>query len=134
MPRNGGALVRASLFELSGDALRVWFSSDGLDGVSHLTVDDESGTREFHGREIRTTRSEFGELHSVTLDAVPELEIVTLTLILPAVSIPVDAGPLHIEVLGIITTSRSAIAGPPEGAASTYRPVVLAGDATHAMS
>jgi hypothetical protein len=120
---------RANLFELSGDDIQVTYSSSSFSGLPLFSYRDSSINRQFSGEDIRSVKTELGELLTVTLEQIPDLRTVTFTLILPVVTVlPTSAG-THIQVPGITTTTQTTIAGPLLGAEKTYSQVSLKGTA-----
>jgi hypothetical protein len=118
---------RANLFEVSGDDIQVTYSASSFTGLPLFSYRDASSNRQFSGEEIRSVKSEMGELLTVTLEQIPDLRTVTFTLILPVVTVlPASVG-THIQVPGITTTTHTTIAGPPLGPEKTYAQVTLKG-------
>src|SRR5262245_4512266 len=120
---------QANLFELSGKEIQVTYSSSSFAGPPLFSYRDGSINRQFSGAEIRSVRTEIGELLTVTLEQIPDLRTVTFTLILPVVTVvPASVG-TRIHVPGLTTTTHTTIAGPPLGQQQTYSPVSLKGTA-----
>lgn len=120
------ATQTANLFELQCDGTQVTYSTSSFQGPPQLSYSDPEGDRSFSGDEIRTLASALGSEVTVTLESVPDLHTITLTLLLPAIKL--DAGgEAPFDTLAIKTTTRTTIAGPPPGPAQTYEAVALHG-------
>ncbi len=124
-------LVSANSFTLSNKLIQVSFSSTSFAGVPLLNYCDPDFHLSFFGDEIRIVESEIGELVTVTLENIPDLRIVTFTLILPIVKVLQDNSfPINIAVPGLITTTPMNFGGfPMIGQQRTYRQVFLNGPA-----
>jgi hypothetical protein len=120
---------QANLFELSGGGIQVTYSSTSIAGTPLFSYRDGSINRLFSEEEIKSVMTELGELITVTLEQIPDLRIVTFTLILPVVNVlPASVG-THIRVPGITTTTHTSIAGSVLGPQKTYSVVNLHGTA-----
>lgn len=120
---------QANLFELSGDGIQVTYSSSSIAGTPLFSYRDGSINRLFSDAEIESVTTELGELLTVTLEQIPDLRIVTFTLILPVVNVLPGSAGTHIHVPGITTTTHTSIAGSVLGPAKTYSQVDLKGTA-----
>ncbi len=120
---------QATLFELSGDSTQVTYSSSSFAGTPLFSYRDGSTNRLFSGEEIRSEKTDLGELLTVTLEQIPDLRTVTFTLILPVVNVLPGSPGTHIQIPGITTTTLTSIIGPILGPQKTYCPVRLKGTA-----
>ena len=117
----------ANLFELRCADSRITYSTSSLTGEPQLTYTDRHGKDVFTGDEIETRDTALGTEVTVTLEEVPELHVVTLTLVVPEVRAPSGAvKPL--ETFAIRTTTATVINGKPP-VAQTYRVIALHGAA-----
>ncbi|MCB9765917.1 MAG: hypothetical protein H6739_39450 [Alphaproteobacteria bacterium] len=114
----------ATHFALSSDELDVLYDTADLTGQPALRVGDHL----FRGAEIRAVEGELGTQLTVTLESIPDLRVRTFTLFVPLVQVE-QGGTAEINVLGVITTTHSTLAGPPLGQEKTYEPLDLAGTA-----
>ena len=115
-----------NLFELTGADTQITHSSSSISGPPQFTYSGPKGAHSFSGDEIQTLRSALGTEITVTLEAVPDLHTITLTLLVPDISI--SLGEEHVfYTVGVFTTNGSTIAGPPPGAAQTYELTPLDG-------
>ena len=71
--------------------------------------------------------TEIGQTITVTLESIPDLRVVTFTLILPVVSVMPQSSGTYIRVPGILSNRPTTIAGPPPGPQQLYTVVRLRG-------
>lgn len=117
-----------NLFEFSSsyDDTQITYSTSSLAGPPQFSYSGPKGDHSFTGGEITSLESALGTEVTVTLEAVPDLHTITLTLILPDIAIAF--GEEHeFQTIGIFTTTATTIAGPPPGAAQTYEVIALDG-------
>jgi hypothetical protein len=116
-----------NLFELRGGGIQVTYSTSSFDGKPQLTYEDQKVSLTFQGEEIRSLDTEIGLQLTVTLEQVPDLKAVTLTLILPTINLQGDKSPFQTQA--IVTTHRTSIGGPDlvKGALQLYRVKPLRG-------
>jgi hypothetical protein len=122
------ATRQANLFELKCDSVSIPYSTSSFAGPPQLSYTGPEGTLSFSGNEIETLPSAIGTEVTVTLDLVPDLHTIALTLLLAAFNLPAD-GDTEFDTLAIKTTHLDTIAGPPQGASQTYEAVALHGTA-----
>ena len=118
----------ANLFELQCDGVQVTYSTSSFAGPPQLSYSGPEGDLRFSGSEIETQPTALGDEVTVTLESVPDLHTVALTLLLPAFKLS-DDGDAAFETLAIKTTHHTTIAGPPAGATATYDALPLHGEA-----
>ncbi len=118
----------ANLFELACGDTSITYSTSSFAGPPQFSFTDPDGTLSFSGDEIETLPSALGSEVTVTLEAVPDLRTVSLTLLLPSFRLPAD-GEAEFDTLAIKSTHPTTIAGPPEGAGQTYEAIGLHGTA-----
>jgi hypothetical protein len=117
---------QANLFELECDGTRVTYSTSSFAGPPQLSYSGPEGDLSFSGNEVESQPSALGTEVTVTLESVPDLHTLALTLLLPAFRLPA-AGEASFDTLAIKTTHHTTIAGPPEGPAQSYEAVPLHG-------
>lgn len=127
-------LVQANLFQLHGNLIQVNYSDTSILGGSILTYCDTTFNLTFRGEEIEIQETSLGQLITVTLENIPDLQTVTFTLILPSVNLNSESPQVDLQVPGIITRSLTTIAGPGLGAEKTYSLISLAGNAQFIVS
>ncbi len=120
------ATRQANLFELECDGIRITYSTSSFAGPPQLSYSGREGDLSFSGNEIETLPSALGTEVTVTLDSVPDLHTIALTLLLPAINLPAD-GDAEFDTLAIKSTHHSSIIGPPEGAGQSYEAIALHG-------
>lgn len=117
----------ANLFELRCGDVRITYATSSLTGVPRLSYAGPQGKDVFAGDEIETRETALGTEVTVTLEELPDLHVVTLTLVLPEVRARSGAvKPL--ETIAIRTATSTSIAGAP-AVAQTYRVIALHGAA-----
>ncbi len=118
-------------YELTGQGLRVLYSTTGLRGRPTLSYRDRSRSLAFTGDEIRAEATELGTLVTVTLRLLGagDAGLVTFTLVVPRVNLgPGNSAP--IETIGITTVRRlSMVPGLPLGQTDRYSVARLRGTA-----
>jgi hypothetical protein len=120
------AAQTANLFELSCDGTQVTYSTSSFAGPPQFSYAGPEGRLSFSGDEIGTLQSALGTEVTVTLETVPDLHTITLTLLLPSFKLDADLES-EFETLAIKTTNHTTIAGPPVGPAQTYEAIPLHG-------
>lgn len=117
----------ANLFELRCGDIRLTYSTSGFTGAPQLSYAGPQGKDVFTGDEIETRETALGTEVTVTLEEVPELRVVTLTLVVPEVR--ARSGAIKpLETIAIRTTTATVINGKPP-VAQTYRVIALHGAA-----
>jgi hypothetical protein len=122
----------ANYFVLSGKDTQISYATESLSGLSLLTYQGPSGSHSFTGDDIRREKTGIGELVTAgPLEAIPDLRVVTLTLLVPDVNLIDGWAETPIATLAIITTHHTTIGGPElvQGALQTYEAVALQGTA-----
>jgi hypothetical protein len=108
------ALTRANVFELFGESIQVSYSSPNVLGGPRLSYRDAQRSLVFQGNDIRSQNTEFGEVITVTLEAIPDFRTVTFTLILPVVTVMFQGSGTYIRVPGVTATNPTTLGGPPQ--------------------
>lgn len=114
--------------------VNISYSKTSLIGQPILTYEDSNSTRSFMGDAIRTQETEIGTMVTVTLEAVPDLRVVTLTLLVPEINL--DGSAREFETIAILTTTKTTIGGPGlvKGALQSYEVIDLNGTACCVVS
>jgi hypothetical protein len=112
-------------FELTGAGVRIVYDTNSLAGRPQLTYQDQ----QFTGSAIRVLASEIGQLVTVTVETVPDVRTVTLTLLVPTIN--TTGAATFFRTRAILTTKRTSIGGPQlvKGALQSYRVLALSGTA-----
>jgi hypothetical protein len=123
--------AQPNLFDLHDAAnhTQITYSTSGMDGRPHLNYTDPRLHHSFSGKEIRVVPSEIGTQVSVTLEQVPDLHTITLTLLVPAINMRTAHATLSTNA--IFTTQHTSIGGPAlvKGVLQTYQVLTLQGTA-----
>jgi hypothetical protein len=115
----------ANLFELSCADTQITYSTSSFAGPPQLSYSGPKGDHSFSGDDIDAQDTRLGTEVTVTLDASPDLHIITLTVVLPHVR--AKQGEEHdITAVGIFTTNHETIIGPPP-VAQSYEVIALHG-------
>jgi len=116
----------ANLFELSCHGTQITFSTTSFAGPPQFSYSGPEGDLSFSGDDIDTLSSALGTEVTVTLETVPDLHTITITLLLPSFELDAD-GESQFDTLAIKTTNHTTIAGPPVGPGQSYEAVALHG-------
>jgi hypothetical protein len=119
------ATNQANRFELECDGVRVTYSTSSFAGPPQLSYSGPEGDLSFSGSEIELMPTALGTEVTVTLESVPDLRTVALTLLLPAFKL--TDGEAAFDTLAITVTHHTTIAGPPAGAGESYEAIGLHG-------
>jgi hypothetical protein len=127
------ATERPTLFEFTYDDTRINYSTSSITGEPRFTYSGPKGEHSFAGdEEIRTQETALGTEVTVTLESIPDLHTITLTIFIPDIAVE-PGGEVEFNTFGIFTTTRTTIAGPPPGPAQTYEVIGLHGVASHVV-
>jgi hypothetical protein len=118
-------------FELKGHCAEVIYSTSNIAGIAQFSYLDHQRQVNVSGESIRTLQTEIGELVTVTLEVISDFQEVTFTVLLPTIHLPSEHNESPIRTEGILTTTRSSIAGPRlvEGQVENYCTMALHGTA-----
>jgi hypothetical protein len=126
---------QANQFVLSGGGTRVRYESSTISGAPRLAYVDANGDEHvFTGDDIASAETALGTEITATLEAIPDLHVITFTLVLPEVSVSGYGQDAAIGAIGVVTTRETAITGPGEGPAERYDVTVLEGAASAVQS
>jgi hypothetical protein len=117
-----------NLYKLSGEAVTVTYSTTSIDGKPRFTFKKGRRTLNFSGDQITSVETGIGALVSVVIASVPDKNVTTFSVLLPAIRLP-DSRKQAFRTFGITTVTKTTIAGPPPGAQQTYNTVPLRGSA-----
>jgi hypothetical protein len=132
-----------NFFELTGSDVRLTYALDRAG--KHLTYKGPEGERTFGDQDIDSLDTPHGSLLTVQLKAIPDLETLDLTLLLPTINLPAPgdvvlrpplvAGPERFSTLAILTTTRTSIGGPGlvTGPLQSYRALEMSGEASEVL-
>jgi hypothetical protein len=114
--------------------VHISYSTTSITGKPLFNYQDSKGSHSFTGDEIRIQKAEIGTTVTVTLETVPDLHVVTLTLLLPAINL--DGSEREFKTIAIRTISKTSIAGERliKGAVQSYEAIDLKGTAKSVVS
>ena len=122
------ALQEPNLYELSSDDRIVSYTTSSVAGQRLFTFAHSEGQHSFTGGEIESAETALGTEVTVTLETVPDLETIRLTLILPSIRMS-QGEEVSVSTFGVLTTTSTPVAGPPPGVGQTYEVFMLDGTA-----
>ncbi|MEA2971560.1 MAG: hypothetical protein QOG82_18 [Actinomycetota bacterium] len=122
--------AKANLFEVSGGATSVTYSTTTITGRPSFHFRDGDHDVEVEGSDIRTRKTELGTLVTVDLDVVEDGPTTSATLLLPTVNLGQTAEQ-KLRTLVIVTTTADTIGGPAlvVGQVQRYKSVTVRGTA-----
>ncbi|MDQ2731100.1 MAG: hypothetical protein M3Y56_05530 [Armatimonadota bacterium] len=125
------AVNEINLYELSGEGIRMTYSTSSIAGLPQFVVQRNGKDSLLTGGNIKSERSALGQLVTVIIESVPDLHTVTLTLALPEIN--ADGTDVQLQTFAVLTTEKTSIAGPSSvtGALMTYEVVLLQGTGKH---
>lgn len=110
-------------------------AAEGVIIVFHAETQDamtlEYNGQLFHGDTLQREQTALGLVVSAVVEAVPALQTVILSLIVPNGNCPQDARSISISTFAVFTTARTSIGGPAlvSGQLQSYKLVSLEGTA-----
>jgi hypothetical protein len=122
-------LVQPNQFLLNGDSIRIAYETTSFTGTPRFSITRGSQTLNFVGEEIRTEQTQLGQMVTVSLSgnqkAVDTFE--TLTLLVPAISVPATTKLSPMHTIAIFNTRSTLVKT--HGQSQTYMSVNLSGTA-----
>ena len=119
-------IQQPTAYELTDGATQIGYTTSSVAGAPQFSYSGPKGDRTFSGDEITVLASPLGDLVTVTLEDVPDLQLVTLTVLLPQIGLE-PGEEARFATLAIFTTTRTTFAGPPPGVEQTYELILLNG-------
>jgi hypothetical protein len=125
-----------NIYEFKEPDTRITYSTTSKTGAPLLTYEHKGERRSFQGTEIRAQSTEIGRLVTVTLETVPDLHTVTLTVLVPPANLNGNGKKTLLSTEAIRTTMRTSIAGPRlvKGQIADYEVLRLHGEARSVVS
>lgn len=117
-----------NLFDLDGfGGLHVSYSTTSIAGVPLFNYKYHGKDLSFRGDQIRVENTEIGQLVTVTIETIPDLHVITFSLLIPPINLTDHEARIQTEA--IRTTARTSIGGPAlvKGQLNTYESVRLHG-------
>jgi hypothetical protein len=120
-----------NLFDLQGKDTQITYSTSSIAGVPQFNYQTPSLNLNFSDTDIRAQDTEIGRQITVTLEQTPDLQTITLTLLIPTINLPPEATENPVETVAIMTTARTSIGGPDlvDGQIQIYDTLSLQGKA-----
>jgi hypothetical protein len=120
MAEASAAIKQPNSYALSGDGIKIDYSSTSVDGSPRFRYEEGSETRDFKGKEIRTEETELGTLVTVTTKLTPDRGSTTFTLLIPRINLG-TTNSADVTTNGITTMHNVGVVGPqPTGQMDTY--------------
>jgi hypothetical protein len=126
---NGSA--QPNLFQLAGGYIQITYSTTSITGKAQFHYQDQKRDVNVTGEDIRSLETEIGTLVTVTLEVIPDLHTLTVSLLVPQIKLN-EGNESPLSTPAILTTHRTSIGGPGlvEGQVQTYEVVALEGTAS----
>jgi hypothetical protein len=122
--------TQPNLFELTGEYTRITYSTTSITGQPQFHYRDRQRDVNVTGDDIRSLGAELGAQVTVTLEVIPDLHTLTVTLLVPQINLD-EGNESPLSTLAILTNHRTSIGGPGlvEGQLQTYEAAALEGTA-----
>ena len=122
--------TQPNLFELAGEYTQITYSTTSFTGQPQFHYQDRQRDVNVTGDDIRSLETGIGTQVTVTLEVIPDLHTLTVTLLVPQINLD-ESNESPLSTLAILTTHRTSIGGPGlvEGQLQTYEAVALEGTA-----
>jgi hypothetical protein len=127
-------MQESNMFELNGGNIQITYSSTSVKGSQLFSYRDSSINRSFSGKEIHSQETDIGELLTIIIKQVSDLQSVSFTLILPNVFVEPKSAGTEIETVGLTTITHSNIVSSALSQGKIYTPVSLKGRVQHGLS
>ena len=123
--------TQPNLFELAGEYTEITYSTTSFTGQPQFHYQDRQRDMEITTDDIRLLETEIGTQVTVTLEEIPDLHTLMVTLLVPRINLD-DSNESPLSTLAILTTHHTSIGGPAlvEGQLQTYEAVALEGTAS----
>lgn len=114
-------------FDLRGGTIRISYSTSSFAGGAQLTFKKGRLTLNFRGSQINEVETSIGSVITVVIGNVPDKSSTSFSFLLPAINLATVSTKQAFRTIGITTTHKTSIGGPPKGVLNTYRTVELSG-------
>src|SRR5512144_2185253 len=130
MMSNGAQAEQPNLFLLSRRNVRIRYQTSSVQGAPEFHYEDGRLSIDRRGDEIRTEQTNIGQLVTIVLEQVPDLQTDTFTVVLPSINLP-ERRPASLSTIGVLTRDLTTIGGPGlvVGQVQTYDAIELNGTA-----
>ena len=125
------ALESVHEYHLSGDAMNVDILMKDDNEIELAYKDQQGDEQRFSGRAVYREKTQLGLLLSVLLEAVPDLKVVSFSVVVPAANRPENMRSVPISTFAVRTVGRTSIGGPNlvQGQLEEYTTIPLTGNA-----
>jgi hypothetical protein len=122
-----------NLFNLKSETVVISYSTTSIAGVPQFSYRDATREVSRSGEDIRRVVTEIGTLVTIDVEAIPDLQTVSFTLVLPTINLGPGNRPVALQTIGVRTTNHTTIAGPGPivGPVQTYETFELRGTAQY---
>ena len=126
---NGSA--QPNLFQLAGGYTQITYSTTSITGQPQFHYQDQQRDVNVTGDDIRLLETEIGTLVTITLEVIPDLHTLTVSLLVPEINLN-EGNESPLSTQAILTTHHTTIGGPGlvEGQLQSYEVVALEGTAS----
>jgi hypothetical protein len=102
---------KANLYVLSDKDMSIKYFSGDADSPPTLSFENALYDKQYTGEEVEVTETILGSVVTVYVDANPDLNVLTFSLLVPDVNIE-NSEEESVTTIGIMTNSLTSIAGP----------------------
>jgi hypothetical protein len=123
---------KANLYVLSDEDMLIRYFSGDADSPPSLSFEDALYDKQYTGEEVDITETSLGSIVTVYVDANPDLNVLTFSLLVPNVNIE-NSEKESVTTIGIMTNSLTSIGGPDlvDGQIDFYEAHTLVGTADY---
>jgi hypothetical protein len=123
---------KANLYVLSDEDMSIKYFSGDADSPPTLSFENALYDKQYTGEEVEVTETILGSVVTVYVDANPDLNVLTFSLLVPDVNIE-NSEEESVTTIGIMTNSLTSIAGPDlvDGQIDFYEAHTLVGTADY---
>lgn len=107
-------------FQLAGEGVQITYLTSGQDGQPHFSYKDAEYDLNFAGDQILYEQNALGTLATIKLRIMPDIEVATVTLIVPAIALN-DPSKV-VEMLAVKCVKTMIL-----GASPSYEAILLKG-------
>jgi hypothetical protein len=122
----------ANLYVLSDEDMAIRYFSGDADSPPTLSFENALYDKQYTGEEVEVTETSLGSVVTVYVDANPDLNVLTFSLLVPDVNIK-NSEEESVTTIGIMTNSLTSIGGPDlvDGQIDFYEAHTLVGTADY---
>jgi len=123
---------KANFYVLSDEDMSIRYFSGDADSPPSLSFENALYDKQYTGEEVEITETSLGSVVTVYVDANPDLNVLTFSLLVPDVNIE-NSEKESVTTIGIMTNSLTSIGGPDlvDGQIDFYEAHTLVGTADY---